>query len=78
MMYCFVLFLGQYIIEGLSAGAMFVIGATGFILLDKSNGKSTSTRNRYLMLLAGVLCILVSYAVSIVFLRKKIPGYLSS
>ena len=69
---------GQYIIEGLSAGSMFVIGAVGFILLDRSNGKSTSNRNRYLLLLAGALCVILSYAVSMVFLRMKIPGYLQS
>eukprot|EP01090_Pellita_catalonica_P014385 TRINITY_DN3663_c0_g1_i1.p1 TRINITY_DN3663_c0_g1~~TRINITY_DN3663_c0_g1_i1.p1 ORF type:complete len:149 (+),score=4.85 TRINITY_DN3663_c0_g1_i1:130-576(+) len=66
---------GQYIIEGLSGGFLFIVGALGFILLDKANQRSTSERNRYLILLAGVICILAAYNLCIVFLREKLPGY---
>lgn len=66
---------GQYIIEGLSAGALFVLGGVGFIILDRAHQKFTSTRNRYLLILAGILCILAAYNLSIVFLRIKIPGF---
>lgn len=66
---------GQFIIEGLSAGLLFAAGGIGFILLDKANQKTTLERNRYLLLLAGVICILVSYNLTIVFLRMKLPGY---
>jgi len=67
---------GQYIIEGLSAGLLFAVGGIGFIILDKANEKFTSTRNRYLLILAGLICIIVAYNLCIVFLRIKVPGYM--
>eukprot|EP00275_Glaucocystis_incrassata_P001369 EC122714.1.p1 GENE.EC122714.1~~EC122714.1.p1 ORF type:complete len:154 (+),score=27.44 EC122714.1:83-544(+) len=67
----------QYIIEGLSAGFLFAVGGLGFILLDWSNDKVTSTRNKYLLLLSGLICIVVAYNVCLLFLREKIPGYLA-
>eukprot|EP00274_Cyanoptyche_gloeocystis_P000392 CAMPEP_0196665086 /NCGR_PEP_ID=MMETSP1086-20130531/59608_1 /TAXON_ID=77921 /ORGANISM="Cyanoptyche gloeocystis , Strain SAG4.97" /LENGTH=98 /DNA_ID=CAMNT_0042001679 /DNA_START=231 /DNA_END=527 /DNA_ORIENTATION=+ len=67
---------GQYIIEGLSAGFLFSLGGLGFILLDFSNDKLTSQRNRYLLILSGVLCIAIAYNLCLLFLRIKIPGYL--
>jgi hypothetical protein len=63
---------GQYIIEGLTAGSMFAIGALGFIILDRASDKSNSQRNRYLLLLAGALCVLIAYNLCIVFLKKKV------
>lgn len=69
---------GQFIIEGLSAGAMFAIGGIGFILLDFSNGKDIMPKLRYLLIIAGFLCILLAYNLCIVFLRMKIPGYMQS
>jgi hypothetical protein len=65
---------GQYIIEGLSAGLLFSLGGVGFILLDRANQKFTSTTNRYLLLLAGAICIVVAYNLLLVFLRMKVPG----
>eukprot|EP00741_Cyanophora_paradoxa_P007513 tig00001154_g7267.t1 len=67
---------GQYIIEGLSAGFLYSVGGLGFIFLDWSNNKLTSQRNRYLLLLSGILCIAVAYNLCLLFLRIKIPGYL--
>eukprot|EP01113_Clastostelium_recurvatum_P018326 TRINITY_DN21626_c0_g1_i1.p1 TRINITY_DN21626_c0_g1~~TRINITY_DN21626_c0_g1_i1.p1 ORF type:complete len:151 (-),score=38.24 TRINITY_DN21626_c0_g1_i1:85-537(-) len=67
---------GQFIIEGLSAGAMFAMGGMGFIILDKSNSKSLSIKNRYFLIMSGVLCILIAYNLCLVFLRMKIPGYM--
>lgn len=69
---------GQFIIEGLSAGAMFAIGGIGFILLDWSNGKDIMPKIRYLLILSGFLCILLAYNLCIVFLKMKIPGYMQS
>lgn len=69
---------GQFIIEGLSAGAMFAIGGIGFILLDFSTGKDIMPKVRYLLILAGFLCILIGYNLCIVFLKMKIPGYMQS
>ena len=69
---------GQFIIEGLSAGAMFAIGGIGFILLDFSNAKDMMPKIRYLLILSGFLCILLAYNLCIVFLKMKIPGYMQS
>jgi len=67
---------GQYIIEGLSAGLLFCVGGIGFILLDLANQKFTLPRNRFLLILFGLLCVVVAYNLSFVFLRMKVPGYL--
>jgi hypothetical protein len=69
---------GQFIIEGLSAGAMFAIGGIGFILLDFSSSKDLMPKIRYLLILSGFLCILIAYNLCIVFLKMKIPGYMQS
>jgi len=66
---------GQYIIEGLSAGLLFVIGGTGFIFLDRASDANTLKRNRYLFAFAGFLMIVIAYALCLVFIRIKIPGY---
>eukprot|EP00301_Raphidiophrys_heterophryoidea_P017909 c2909_g1_i1.p1 GENE.c2909_g1_i1~~c2909_g1_i1.p1 ORF type:complete len:171 (+),score=57.30 c2909_g1_i1:44-514(+) len=66
---------GQYIIEGLSAGFMFSVGATGIILLDqvtRVSGKSA----QYIFLGAGGALIALGYNLSIVFIKIKLPGYL--
>jgi hypothetical protein len=65
---------GQYIIEGLSAGLLFCVGALGFILLDRANQKHTAERNRFLLILAGLIFTVIAYNLSIVFLRMKVPG----
>lgn len=67
---------GQYIIEGLAAGMLFAVGGTGFILIDRACQKFTSNRNRYFLLVAGGVCILAAYNLSLVFLRIKVPGLL--
>lgn len=67
---------GQYIYEGLAAGAMFSLGGAGFMMLDLANKKDTLTRNRHLLILAAGVSIFVAYNLSIVFLKKKIHGYM--
>eukprot|EP00294_Goniomonas_avonlea_P017415 CAMPEP_0114564972 /NCGR_PEP_ID=MMETSP0114-20121206/14037_1 /TAXON_ID=31324 /ORGANISM="Goniomonas sp, Strain m" /LENGTH=135 /DNA_ID=CAMNT_0001751139 /DNA_START=80 /DNA_END=487 /DNA_ORIENTATION=+ len=69
---------GQYIIEGMSSGFFFCLGGLGFILLDKSNDQTALRNNRYLLLLSGLLCVVVAYNLCQLFIRMKIPGYLSS
>ncbi|GAM17114.1 hypothetical protein SAMD00019534_002890, partial [Acytostelium subglobosum LB1] len=61
---------GQYIIEGLSAGFVFALGAIGFIILDLNKKKN----NNYLFI-AGLVMIVATYNIAIVFIRMKIPGY---
>jgi hypothetical protein len=66
---------GQFIIEGLSAGFLFILGGFGVILLDKANAKALETKNRYFLLICGGVCVLVAYNLAIVFLRMKLPSY---
>jgi len=65
---------GQFIIEGLSAGLLFSVGGLGYIILDISNRKNTSDTPRFLLIIAGGICCVLSYVLVIVFLRIKIPG----
>jgi len=69
---------GQYIIEGLSAGFLFCIGGAGIILLDRAALKAQTERNRYILIMLGVLLIAIAYNVTTLFLRIKFPGYLQS
>ena len=66
---------GQYIIEGLTTGFLFCVGALGFILLDQATKRSNKDYN-LLMILAGTTLILIAYNVCIVFIRKKVGNYL--
>jgi hypothetical protein len=54
---------------------LFSLGGIGFIILDKSNNKGISERDRYVLLFAGGGAIVLAYNLLIVFLRIKIPGY---
>jgi len=67
---------GQFIIEGLAAGLLFGMGGFGFIILDRANQKFTTSRNRFLLLLSGILCVFVAYNLCIVFLKMKLPNYM--
>lgn len=65
---------GQYIIEGLVAGFLFCLGGVGFMLLDRS--VSSKSDHNLITLLVGILFIIISYNICIVFIRMKVPNYL--
>merc|ERR1711865_604498 len=65
---------GQYIIEGLSSGFLFSLGAFGLILLDLARDVNLDKTNRYLFIGGGVLLVLVSYNLAILFLQIKVPN----
>ncbi|KAI3447348.1 hypothetical protein Pfo_004013 [Paulownia fortunei] len=67
---------GQYIIEGLSSGFMFVIGGTGIVLLDLALDKNRAKTVKVSCASAGVAFVVISYVMSMLFLRIKIPAYL--
>ncbi|PRP78606.1 hypothetical protein PROFUN_13555 [Planoprotostelium fungivorum] len=69
---------GQYIIEGLTAGFMFGLGGLGFIFLDRASGAKLGDQARYFLLGAAAIFILVSYNLSITFIKIKVPGYMRS
>nr|XP_018672046.1 oligosaccharyltransferase complex subunit ostc [Ciona intestinalis] len=69
---------GQYIMEGLAASFLFSLGGLGFIILDKANAPNIPKLNRSLLMLIGGISVLVSFGMSRVFMRMKLPGYLLS
>ncbi|CAI0428365.1 unnamed protein product [Linum tenue] len=67
---------GQYIIEGLSSGFMFVLGGVGIILLDLALDKNRAKSVKVSYASAGVSSIVLAYVMSMLFIRIKIPAYL--
>ncbi|PIN13479.1 putative membrane protein [Handroanthus impetiginosus] len=67
---------GQYIIEGLSSGFMFVLGGIGIVLLDLALDKNRAKSVKVSYASAGVTFVVISYVMSMLFVRIKIPGYL--
>lgn len=67
---------GQYIIEGLSSGFMFVLGGIGIILLDLALDKNRARSVKTSYATAGFSSILIAYVMTTLFIRIKIPGYL--
>eukprot|EP00794_Sanderia_malayensis_P012797 gene12797-14110_t len=69
---------GQYIMEGLASSFLFVVGGLGYVVLEKANGQGLPKLNRFLLLFFGFLCITIPFFMCRVFMRMKLPGYLSS
>ncbi|XP_019186169.1 PREDICTED: oligosaccharyltransferase complex subunit ostc-like [Ipomoea nil] len=67
---------GQYIIEGLSSGFMFVLGGIGIVLLDLALDRNRAKSVRISFASAGVASVLIAYVMSMLFVRIKIPAYL--
>ncbi|KAJ7545748.1 hypothetical protein O6H91_08G008200 [Diphasiastrum complanatum] len=67
---------GQYIIEGLSSGFMFVLGGIGIIMLDIAVDKTRARNVRLAFVAAGVTFVFIAYLMSMLFIRIKIPSYL--
>ncbi|ERN07447.1 hypothetical protein AMTRI_Chr12g275290 [Amborella trichopoda] len=67
---------GQYIIEGLSSGFMFVLGGVGIILMDLALDKNKARSVRVSFAATGITSVLIAYVMSMLFIRIKIPGYL--
>lgn len=67
---------GQYIIEGLSSGFMFVLGGTGIVLLDLALDKNRAKSVKVSFASAGVASVVIAYVMSMLFIRIKIPAYL--
>ncbi|CAL5429625.1 unnamed protein product [Camellia sinensis] len=67
---------GQYIIEGLSSGFMFILGGIGIVLLDLAMDKNRARTVKVSYASAGVASVVISYLMSMLFIRIKIPAYL--
>ena len=68
---------GQYIIEGIAGGAMFVAGAVGLIVVDRGGTLKEDNRIRLFLVVTGCAILAIAYNAILIFFRKKIPGYLS-
>ncbi|KAF2317249.1 hypothetical protein GH714_019045 [Hevea brasiliensis] len=69
---------GQYIIEGLSSGFMFVLGGIGIVLMDLALDKNRAKSVKVSYASAGISSLIIAYVMSMLFIRIKIPAYLSS
>ncbi|CAJ1975833.1 unnamed protein product [Sphenostylis stenocarpa] len=67
---------GQYIIEGLSSGFMFIVGGIGIILLDLALDRNRAKSVKVSYASAGVSSVVIAYVMSMLFIRIKIPAYL--
>ncbi|KAI3929197.1 hypothetical protein MKX01_006433 [Papaver californicum] len=67
---------GQYIIEGLSSGFMFVLGGLGIILLDLGFDRNRDKSVKIFFASVGIASVVIAYIMSMLFIRIKIPGYL--
>ncbi|XP_010415255.2 PREDICTED: oligosaccharyltransferase complex subunit ostc-like [Camelina sativa] len=63
---------GQYIIEGLSSGFMFVLGGIGIVMLDLALDKNKAKSVKASYAVAGVSSIVIGYVMS--FWRKQTTG----
>lgn len=68
---------GQYIIEGLSSGFMFVLGGVGIVLMDLALDKNRAKSVKTSFATAGISSVALAYVMSMLFIRIKIPAYLS-
>lgn len=69
---------GQYIMEGLAAAFMFILGAVGFILLDRATtAKDLSRLQRTILASVSVAFVLISLVATRTFIRIKMPSYLA-
>jgi hypothetical protein len=68
----------QYIIEGLTGGLMYTLGALGLVLLDRAHERSASPNWRLGCLCVGAAMAAGAYAAALSFLRIKMPNYMSA
>merc|ERR1712029_745736 len=67
---------GQYIMEGLAAAFMFVLGGCGFIVLDQTHTANMPKLNRMMLQLIGFGSLILAFFCCNIFMRIKLPGYL--
>uniref|UniRef100_A0A6S8JQZ3 Oligosaccharyltransferase complex subunit n=1 Tax=Dunaliella tertiolecta TaxID=3047 RepID=A0A6S8JQZ3_DUNTE len=68
---------GQYIMEGACGGLFYTLGGTGVVLLAMATERNRSRLTRGACRYVGMLLAAVSYLVVMMFIRIKMPGYLS-
>ena len=68
----------QYIIEGMTAGAMYCLGGIGLILLYSAAKGKRKTTEKLLMMIFGGIFFAIAYNICTMLIRLKMPGYLSA
>ena len=64
---------GQYVAEGTSAGFLVFLGGLGLVLLHRADEGSASNRNnRFLLIFAGFLSIIIGFNLLTAFVRIKV------
>ncbi|KAM1380835.1 hypothetical protein ACFX2I_022519 [Malus domestica] len=66
---------GQYIIEGLSSGFMFVLGGIGIVLMDLALDRNRAKSVKVSYATAGISSVVLAYVMSMLFIRIKIPEF---
>lgn len=65
----------QYIIEGFTAGFLFVVGGMGFLMSNWAAAPGFPEKYRYTFFIVGGLMIVGAYNTNVTFLKYKVPGY---
>uniref|UniRef100_A0A7N0T8Y2 Oligosaccharyltransferase complex subunit n=1 Tax=Kalanchoe fedtschenkoi TaxID=63787 RepID=A0A7N0T8Y2_KALFE len=55
---------GQYIIEGLSSGFMFVLGGLGIVMMDLALDKNRDRSMKVSLASAGIVAVVIGYVMS--------------
>merc|ERR1712186_242468 len=69
---------GQYIMEGLVAAFMFVLGGSGFIVLDQTHTTNMPKLNRMMLQFIGFGSMILAFSCCWIFMKIKLPGYMQS
>lgn len=67
---------GQYIIEGLTGGFFYVLGALALVGLDYANRKGYSAQHRLGVFAASAVLGVFAYSMTMLFLSIKMPNYM--
>ena len=68
----------QYIMEGLAAAFMFVLGGSGFIILDQTHATNMPKLNRTMLQFIGFGSLIIAFSCCWIFMKIKLPGYMQS
>ena len=71
-------FYRQYIMEGLVAAFMFVLGGSGFIILDQTHATNMPKLNRMMLQFIGFGSMIMAFSACWIFMKIKLPGYMQS
>jgi NAD/NADP transhydrogenase beta subunit len=64
--------------EGLVAAFMFVLGGSGFIILDQTHATNMPKLNRMMLQFIGFGSMIMAFSACWIFMKIKLPGYMQS